>query len=147
MDQSPPPLSGDRGRGGRVGREGFLSSGGFRSTLHDPLGGRAAVENAACRLYPPVSPSMSRISPTKKRRETSLDSIVFGLISASDTPPRITIASGFWCESWPAAMNFLEGGGRARGLKEKDGREGFRGAEGGLAEERAGSSEKTRITG
>ena len=44
-------------------------------------------------------------------------------------------------------MNFLEGGGRARGLKEKDGREGFRGAEGGLAEERAGSSEKTRITG
>jgi len=40
-----------------------------------------------------------------------------------------------------------EGGGRAKGLKEKAGREGFRGAEGGLAEERAGSSEKTRITG
>ena len=54
---------------------------------------RAAVENAACRLYPPLSPSMSRTSPTKKRRGTSLDSIVFGLISASDTPPRVTIAS------------------------------------------------------
>src|SRR4030042_5308522 len=29
---------------------------------------RAAVENAAWRLYPPVSPSMSRTSPMKKRR-------------------------------------------------------------------------------
>ena len=54
---------------------------------------RYPVENAACRLYPPVIPSTSIISPQKNKPITIRDSIVWGFISSNATPPRVMVAS------------------------------------------------------
>ena len=51
------------------------------------------MDQAACRLKPPQSPSISRTSPAKKSPGTSFDSRVRGFISSSRNPPRVTIAS------------------------------------------------------
>src|SRR4030043_1132526 len=69
------------------------SSHAFSSALAADSPARYPVENAACRLYPPVVPSTSIISPQKNKSCPLRDSIVRGFISSNDTPPRVTVAS------------------------------------------------------
>ena len=51
------------------------------------------MENAACRLKPPVKQSTSITSPAKYSPSTIFDCIVAGSISLSLTPPEVTTAS------------------------------------------------------
>jgi len=51
------------------------------------------VENAICKLNPPVYASTSRTSPQKYNPLIFLLSIVFGLTSDKSTPPEVTTAS------------------------------------------------------
>ena len=52
------------------------------------------VDQAICRLKPPVNASRSSTSPAKYNPFTSFDSIVPGSISFTLTPPFVIIASG-----------------------------------------------------
>ena len=52
-----------------------------------------AVVHAAWKLKPPVTPSMSRISPAKKRFGRVLQAKVVGLMLDSETPPQVTNSS------------------------------------------------------
>src|SRR5659263_619413 len=56
------------------------------------LAASVPVENAACRLQPPVSPSTSKTSPTRYSPLTSLDCMVLGSTSAVSTPPLVHMA-------------------------------------------------------
>src|SRR4030043_939443 len=69
------------------------SSHAFSSALAADSPARYPVENAACRLYPPVVPSTSILPPQKNKPRTLRDSIVWGFISSNDTPPRVMVAS------------------------------------------------------
>lgn len=51
------------------------------------------VDQAICRLKPPVTASKSSISPAKYRPLTFLDSMVEGFISFTDMPPWVMMAS------------------------------------------------------
>ena len=51
------------------------------------------VENAICKLNPPVYASTSIISPAKYNPFIIFDSIVLGFISFTKTPPDVIIAS------------------------------------------------------
>ena len=53
----------------------------------------APVAIAMCILYPPVKASTSITSPAINRPSTSFDCIVLGLISLTDIPPDVMIAS------------------------------------------------------
>ena len=50
------------------------------------------MENAACRLYPPVSASISNTSPIQNRFGISFDINVLGFISRVSIPPAVVIA-------------------------------------------------------
>ena len=51
-----------------------------------------AVDQAICKLKPPVYASQSMISPAKYRPETSLDSMVFGSICDTLMPPEVLLS-------------------------------------------------------
>ena len=67
----------------------------YRSIVHAAalLPASAPVENAICRLNPPVCASTSSTSPAKNSPGVFLLIIVPGVISSTSTPPRVTMAS------------------------------------------------------
>ena len=54
---------------------------------------KCPVDQAICKLKPPVMASRSSTSPAKYRCFTSLDSMVEGLMSFTEIPPWVMIAS------------------------------------------------------